>query len=150
MECALLDLFHSLCTENISGSKQINKDKILSKKIFFPHDPDSHRYNIFFSYNQSAVVFIKSIEIYFPLCFVESSPRLYGDQEDVSPNYDRTRLCILSNDYVHTSFFTIVKNHGKQWKSFFHFKLRKATQVIVSAQFNFEVLIQDFNSRTRA
>ena len=40
---------------------------------------DSIRYNLFFSYNVSAVVFIKSIEIYFPLCAVESSPRLYGD-----------------------------------------------------------------------
>ena len=43
---------------------------------------DSIRYNLFFSYSVSAVVFIKSIEIYFPLCAVESSPRLYGEMGD--------------------------------------------------------------------
>ena len=37
----------------------------------------------------SAVVFIKSIEIYFPLCAVESSPRLYGEMGDARPSYDR-------------------------------------------------------------
>ena len=50
---------------------------------------DSIRYNLFFSYSVSAVVFIKSIEIYFPLCAVESSPRLYGEMRDARPSYDR-------------------------------------------------------------
>ena len=91
---ALLDLFHSLCTVKYLQSREklfqeVNKlmeIKYATKKVYLFHMTliviDSIRYNLFFSYSVSAVVFIKSIEIYFPLCAVESSPRLYGEMGD--------------------------------------------------------------------